>query len=387
MTTSWSELWQRYPDIWRMVLPSFLISFSFIGACYSWIQRVAKYPDSRWAKLPLLPGVRARDVHTTAKPRIGGLAMWLTIVLMLAMVGLSGHTSEWLNFKDTVRYGNATALGGLLAGMVVIFLFGLWDDLYSLKPVVQLTGQILAALCLVFGGIGVQYIRLPNGSPFFLDHLTISLPTWLGAGDVWLWSALFTIVWVLLTINVMNFFDGLDGLAGTIATTAAAMLFFVSMRGGFIATGTLALILMGTVAGFIPWNWHPSKLFMGTIGSQLLGFLLAIIAIISGGKVATAVLVLGIPIFDALVVIGRRLSAGESAFKADQRHLHHRLLKAGLSVPAVVILLNAVGLIFGVLAVVTQDSTTKGYLTLLVAIFMLLFILLSYYLEQGKSNC
>jgi UDP-GlcNAc:undecaprenyl-phosphate GlcNAc-1-phosphate transferase len=387
MLESLAELYGRYPEPWRIFLPVLLIANVCTAGLYALARGFGRGKGGRLGRWSWLPAVRPRDVHTAARPRVGGLAMWLTVTAAFLAITSHPDTARLLRFEPSASWGTDTALWGILAGMLVILLFGLWDDLASLSPGKQLAGQLLAAGCLVAAGVGVSYIRLPNDSIIYLDRVAVTLPAFLGGATVWVWSALFTVAWVLVMINVLNFFDGLDGLAGTIAVTAAVILFFVSMRGGFLATATLSLITAGAASGFLPWNWHPSKLFMGTVGSQLLGFLLAVIAIISGGKVATAVLVLGIPIFDAAVVILRRLLAGQSPFQADQRHLHHRLLKAGLSVPAVVLLLNGVALVFGVLAVQTQDSAMKGWLTLLVAASMGIFIALTYYWERqvGRS--
>ena len=357
-----------------MLILVFLFSLGLTGTLF-YLARSAK----------LLPTVRARDVHSTPKPRVGGVAMWLAVMASFLFV-VNSTAPQLLDFGNPHYWGIDRALWGIIAGMTVILVVGLLDDLFSLSPFVQLGGQFLAAFSLVMAGIGVRYIRLPHNYDLRFDQIPIHLPHFLGGETIWLWSALFTIVWVVAMINVMNFFDGLDGLAGSVAMTAAAVLVFVSLRVGFLATATLAIILAGSAAGFLPWNWHPSKIFMGTVGSQLLGFTLGVIAIISGGKVATAVLVLGIPLFDAGIVILRRLAAGQSPFQADQRHLHHRLLKIGLSTPWVVIVINAVAVTFGVLALRTQQSTQKGLLTLLLALCMGLFILITYLLEQRSKK-
>jgi len=312
----------------------------------------------------LLPGIRSRDVHTERKPRIGGVAMWLTLAISLLVLASSSHHASWLQFGNPLKEGLDSAVIGLLAGMVVLLVTGLIDDIVGLSPLAQFVGQVLSGIMLVLAGIGVTFIRLPFAQQLRLDFLSLPFHA-LNGQPIWLISALFTIGWVVLLINVINFFDGLDGLAGSIALTASVVLILISLRLGLAATATLAALLAATTIGFLPWNWYPSRIFMGTVGSQLLGFTLATIAIISGGKVATAVLVLGIPLFDALVVIVRRLLAGVSPFKADQRHLHHRLLKIGLPVPWVVITVNATALLFGILAYSTQESTVKGLLTLL----------------------
>lgn len=363
-------LLQRYPEAWRIFLQVFLATNLLIGFLYV----VAKKRNF------MMPKVRDRDVHTTPKPRVGGIAMWLIVFVSLIVLA-TGHRTDLIDFQ-----GSTHVLWGIFGAMGVVLVFGLLDDLVGLSPRAQLLGQVLAATVLIVGGLGVPYIRMPFGGELRLDTIALHLPSLLGGGVVWLWSALFTYFWVITMINVMNFFDGLDGLAGSVAMTSSLVLLLVSLRLGFIGAATLCVIIFGITAGFLPWNWNPSKLFMGTVGSQLLGMFLGIIAIISGAKVATAVLVLGIPLFDAVIVIIRRLLAHQSPFKADQRHLHHRLMKLGLPVPWVVVLINAIVLAFGALALRTQQSSTKGMLTLLLALCMALVVLVTYLLERRATK-
>lgn len=369
------ELLQTYPRWAAVWIPTFLVSFGLTGLLY----RLAMAKQ-------LLPAIRERDVHTTRKPRIGGVAMWLAIVVVFLI--LAGNTSSafLVDFGNSKIAGVDRALWGILAGMTVLLVAGILDDLHDFSWKVILGSQFLAALCLVVFGIGVPYVRLPGDFSINLTSWVIHLPAWLGGVNIAVWSAIFTLVWTMTIINVMNFFDGLDGLAGSVAFTAALILLLLSLNFGYIATATVAVVFSAAVGGFLPWNWYPSKIIMGTVGSQILGFLLGVIAIISGGKLATAVLVLGVPFLDAVVVIIRRLVAGQSPFKADQRHLHHRLLKIGLSVPSVVLLINAVAVVFGALALHVQRSTGKGVLTLILAACMGALIYFTYVLERRAAR-
>jgi len=365
------SLLRHYPNAWHLFLQVFFATEVVIAGLYFLATRTQI----------MMPVIRDRDVHTKRKPRIGGTAMWIVVALTLVLLA-TGSSHSLLDFQGPRVGGLDKELWGILAGMGVLLVFGLLDDLISLTPRVQLVGQLLAATALIIGGLQVPYIRVPFAdSLLHLDTVLIHLPVWLG-GTIAVWSALFTYLWVVLMINVMNFFDGLDGLAGSVAMTSSVVLLLVSLRLGFTGAATLCLIIFGITTGFLPWNWHPSKLFMGTVGSQLLGFLLAVVAIISGAKVATAVLVLGIPLFDAIIVIVRRLAAHQSPFKADQRHLHHRLLKIGLPTPWVVVLINVVVVTFGILALRTQETNQKGLLTLLLMLCMALFVLVTYLLER-----
>ena len=368
------SLLSTYPYWWEILLTVGVASFVMVGLLYRLAMK----------RVALLPKVRDRDVHTVPKPRVGGVAMWLVIAVALSLLATGILDGKLMGFGGISMGGIDRALWGILIGMVVLLGFGLYDDMKSLSPVTQLLGQFLAATAAVWGGIQVPYVRVPflESGMIRLDGTSFILPGFLGGGEVLIWGALFTYLWVLTMINVMNFFDGLDGLAGSVGMTAATVLFFVCLRLGLMAPATLALIVVGATAGFLPWNWHPSKLFMGTVGSQVLGFLLAVIAVVSGAKVATAVLVLGMPVLDALIVVVRRLLAGSSPLKADQRHLHHRLLKIGLSTPQVVILINVVAVTFGYLALRTQDSQGKGMLSLILVACMTTFIIITYLLER-----
>ena len=306
--------------------------------------------------------------------------MWSAMLVVILVILVLGKQNELLNFGP----GSGGAIYGILEGMGVIFLVGIIDDLYGLSPAWQLLGQVVAALCIVLNGVAVPFIRVPFYTLWHLDGTRLHI----FGHSFPIWADLFTMIWVVTMMNVMNFFDGLDGLAASVALTGSAILVLVSLRlgVGFIGPATLSLIVLGCTAGFLPWNWYPSKLFMGTVGSQLLGFMLGTIAIISGGKVATAMLVLGIPFLDAFVVIGRRLLAHQNPFVADQRHLHHRLLKIGLSVPYVVLLINVVAVTFGIFALKLQGSNSKGVLMLVLVGCMLVFISITYLLERRASK-
>ena len=341
-------LFERYPHLWGTFFSVALLSVLLTGGFY-WFAQQAK----------LLPAIRSRDIHTVRKPRVGGVAMWLAVVISLVFLATGpGHA--------LTDFGGNQLLA-ILAGLFVILVTGLIDDLYDLPWWGQISGQLLAAACLVVGGVGVPYIRVPLVGQVLLNSVV---------------SGTFTVLWTVTMINVLNFFDGLDGLAGSISLTACGILLIVALQFGYLSTATLTIVLAGAVAGFLPWNWHPSKLFMGTVGSQMLGFLLAVIAIVSGGKLATAVLVLGIPVFDALIVVLRRLNAHQSPFHADLRHLHHRLLKIGLPVPAVVLLVNSIAILFGVFALTFQQTNTKGLLTLLLMLLIVVGIIITYALER-----
>jgi UDP-N-acetylmuramyl pentapeptide phosphotransferase/UDP-N-acetylglucosamine-1-phosphate transferase len=173
-------------------------------------------------------------------------------------------------------------------------------------------------------------------------------------------------------VNTINFLDGLDGLAGGVSGIAFFVLFFLSLTPTVLQpeTAFLCIILAGCALGFLPYNFHPAKIFMGDSGSYFLGFMLAVLAIIAGGKIATALLVLGFPILDAFWVILRRILSFHSPFIADKKHLHHRLLEVGLSQRQAVGLIYFLSLCFGAVALFLQTGKQKSIALLVLGMVM-----------------
>jgi len=262
----------------------------------------------------------AKRLHRLPVPRIGGIAFWLAFVLVLPF---------FVQLE--------LPLFGFLIGLTFIFLLGLVDDFVQLPAFYKLTGQILGALILVLFGIGIHSLTNPFGGVFLLPF--------------WLDSAL-TIIWVVMVVNALNFLDGLDGLAGSVSFVAALVLGILSLL-IFVAqpsTATINFIVAGAILGFLFLNFHPARLFMGDSGSHFLGYVLATLAIISGGKIATAALVLGVPLIDFFWALIRRTAQGRSPVDRDLEHLHHRLLHLGLSQIQVVWVFVLLSLLFGSLA-------------------------------------
>lgn len=334
-------------------------------------------------RLKIIAIPRKRDIHQKPTPRLGGLAISITFIVILVVAYLLYPSA--LNFTNETRFGLDRHLLGIVIGSIIITLVGVWDDIFDLKPVKQLFWQFVAAIAVVAAGMGINFIRSPWG-PLPLDQWTFNLFS-LGqyTYTITFWSDLFTIVWLILIINVTNWLDGLDGLAAGVSGIAALTLFILSLLvGNNIATATLAIILAGSIFGFLPWNWNPAKIFMGSAGSYLLGYILGVIAIISGGKMATAIIVLGLPVFDAFWVASRRIISGKSPFLADRRHLHHRLIGAGLSVKKSVAILYAVAIVFGILALLDANASAK--LVLIIWTVAVLVILGTMTMALEKKN-
>ena len=261
-------------------------------------------------------------IHSKAIPRLGGPAILVAFLL-----------------GTIIAVPLDTPTVGLLVGAVVVVAITLVDDLRGLAPRDKFLGQLVAAAIPVAFGVRIDGISNPLGGIIFLS-LVVAIP--------------FTLFWIAGMMNAMNFVDGVDGLAGGVAVVAAAVLAMLSVRLGQYAIATMGIALVGAALGFLPFNFHRASIIMGDSGAHLLGYLIAVLAIIGGAKIATALLVLGIPVLEVAWTIARRLRAGGKFHARDTDHLHHRLLKAGLSPRKVVLAYYAVGAVFGVVALYFQ---------------------------------
>jgi len=247
-----------------------------------------------------------RRKHSGDISRLGGLGI---ITAFWSAVFLSGS----LVF-DSLKIG-------LVVSSVLIFIFGIWDDLKELSWKKQLAFQILIALIMIMSGLTVDYIANPwGGKEFRLDSLSVyGYPVL---------SSVFIVLWIVGFMNVVNWLDGLDGLAGGVGAIASFTLFALSISDlvNQPPLAILAVALTGALLGFLYFNLPPARIFMGSSGSLFLGFTLAVLAIFSGGKIATVFLVMGFPILDSVWVIYRRMKAGKSPFRGDRSHLHYQLL-------------------------------------------------------------
>lgn len=303
---------------------------------------------------------RPRDVHTEPIPRLGGVVV--TGIFVLVILGFAIFAPDVVSLTHERFLGIDRNLFGLLMGTLILMVVGVLDDLYDLRPLPRLAAQVVAAAQLPLFGVKVQWLAHPWGG----EVITLSP----------ILDAIMAITWIVLIINVINFLDGLDGLATSISSIALAILYLLALA-PFVDQPALAfivLILLGSALGFLPFNWHKARIFLGDSGSQTFGYLLAAAAIISGGKLATAALVLAIPILDALWAVIRRLLSGRSPFSPDREHLHHRLFDLGLRQPVVVGILMTVSIVFGMIAL---SSRTTGKVQALVASVVLMVAMLS----------
>jgi UDP-GlcNAc:undecaprenyl-phosphate/decaprenyl-phosphate GlcNAc-1-phosphate transferase len=300
--------------------------------------------------LALTPAVRAlarrwdlvdapgqRKIHTVSVPRIGGVAVTLGMLLALAATASMGHVSA----------ADVHAWSPVLLGGALIFGVGLWDDVRPRPAWVKLGVQLAAAGLTV--ALGVR-----------IDHLTLFGVT-LGLGSL---AVPLTIVWIVGLTNAFNLMDGLDGLASGLAIIAAGTCAVVSLARDDAQGYVLLLALLGALCGFLPYNFNPATIFLGDSGSLVVGYVLAVTAIPSFQKGATALVVVGplllfaLPISETLHSMARRLRGQglRQVFRADQKHLHYRLLGLGLSHRAAVLVLYGLSLSLSLVALMTMQT-------------------------------
>lgn len=288
-----------------------------------------------------------RKVHTSPTPLLGGIALWLSFVLV---------TSYYIFVRETPLFGNGYIhiehIIGIFLGGLFLVIGGALDDKWNLSWHKQVVWPLLAIASIVVSGIGVNFINNPFGGILRLD--TVQWNISLSENRVFsitLWADVFAVVWLLGMMYTTKLLDGLSGLVSGLSVIASFLLFFVSLSRNLQQNDTalLAIIFAGAALGFLVWNWHPAKIFLGEGGSLLCGFVLGVLAIIAGGKISTALLVMGIPILDMAWVIARRAFV-EKKFplsNSDRKHLHHRLIDAGLGHRQAVVFLYLLAATFG----------------------------------------
>lgn len=299
---------------------------------------------------------RERKIHPLPRPKLGGLAVFLSFAAGLVILGILGGTDEISQGK----------LAGLVIGAVILVIGGVLDDKYDLPAKIQIWFPVAAALIVVLWGTHISYITNPLGGAVVLDQYKIAAYPVLGS--------IFVFGWILAMTYTTKFLDGMDGLVSGISVIAGLVIFWLSLTPQVQQTSTafIALIFAGAALGFLPHNFHPARIFLGEGGSVFAGFMIGSLSVISGGKIATALLVLGIPVLDAAWVILRRLWFGASPFVGDKKHLHFRLLDIGLSQRQAVVFLYFLSAVFGITALFLQS---RGKLTALIVLGIVMLVL------------
>lgn len=324
----------------------------------------------------------ARRQHKNPTPLVGGLAIVATIVVVILYFIWQGDLlGEFLGGKQII---------GLVVGLCILMLGGLYDDKYGLPVALKILLPISAASVAVASGIGVNFITNPLGGVVRLDQVKIMLFVWQGVPYYLnLYADLFTVIWLTMLIYATELLDGLDGLVTGVTFIGAMTLFFLSLSAPVLQfdTALLLVIVAGAFLGFLPFNWNPARAFLGNVGSASAGYILGIIAIIAGGKIATTALVFGLPIIDAFwVVFYRVFWLHRSPLVADRNHLHFRLLDAGFSVKQVVLMFYSATLALGLAAVTMQTTGKIVTLGLLIVISLAVIYFVHFVTSKNEIN-
>lgn len=293
-----------------------------------------------------------RRMHSEAMPRFGGMAIFAGAEISLLI---------FLHHDPKIF---AIVIGG-----ACIYVVGVVDDLRGIPAKLKFLLQILCAVAAYAGGLQIDFVKNPLNEEAYINFSPVV-------------SFLITIFWIVALTNTVNLIDGLDGLAAGVAAIASACICYTAVLSGQFDVGLAMLAVSGAAFGFLPFNFHPAKIFMGDSGSLYLGYMIAVISILGNTKGATLiativpVLVLGLPIFDTLFAIIRRWVSGYPIMEADKGHLHHRIMSTGIGQRRTVLIMYCISAIMGMVAVliVRRIMLVAGVLMLVAGVLLLVFI-------------
>lgn len=337
----------------KFFLPAFYAAFLSLLATPIVIRLAKKYnlvddPKKRY---------HPAHTHTGIIPRAGGLAIFFGIALAIII---------FIPVSKLVI--------GIILGSLLLVVVGLADDRHDISPYIRLLTNALAAAIVVGAGAGIPYITNPiTGGILHLDTLRITF-SFFGPHSILVWADLLAFIWILWTINIVGWSAGVDGQMPGFVAISAFVLGLLSLRFSLQDSSQqvvtmIAFITAGGFLGFLPWNFFPQKIMPGYGGKTLAGLLLALLGILSYGKFGTAILVLSVPIIDALYTLLRRLSQKKSLVLADRGHLHHRLLDLGWGKRRIALFYWTVSAILGWIALtVTSRQKIFAFLAAAAAI-------------------
>lgn len=306
----------------------------------------------------------SRNIHTRPTARLGGLSIYVAMAVCIIFLLTTG---------TALTDGRITLLhyAGFLVGGFVLMLGGAFDDRFDLPPWLSIWSPLLATILLIGSGIEVEKLTNPFGG-------IVMLTPWQ--------SDLIVFVWMLAVIYTTKFLDGLDGLATSVSTVGVLMIMLLAMTTAYYQpdVALISAVVIGALLGFLFWNFHPASIFLGEGGSTFVGFTLGTLAVISGGKLATALLVLGVPLLDAMWVIMRRWRTGgvKQIFRGDRKHLHHRFLDLGWGQRRIVFVYVFVATAFGVSTLFLQS---RQKLVALVVLGIMMLIAAAVLVQKEKN--
>ena len=306
-----------------------------------------------------------RRINSVPIPRCGGIAMYLGLVAAAFTVFIGSRFFGWrLEGYYTFEGVNYIVL---YIGITLMFLVGLIDDITQLKPSIKFVGQIVAALVVVLSGISIGTVRMAITGDY-IDFGVFDTPV--------------SVLYLVVFVNVINLIDGLDGLAsGVVAIVSAALLYIVAMRGNIIFAYT-AIALIAVCLAFLRYNFFPASVFMGDSGSMLLGLIVGIVSIVGVTRTQSFVIMVvplaiaGVPVLDTISAIIRRLRGHQSIGQADMNHIHHRLMRSGLSQKRSVAVLWICSALLAVAGCVLSSYNGPVRWAVFVVLFVVVFVII-----------
>lgn len=328
--------------MWGDIAIAFLLAFITAFVITPYTIRLAK-------KVGAVDIPNDRRVNKKPMPRLGGLAVIAGFLVSVIYLVISASIEGKINLSED---GLNIKLLGILGGMLVLGIVCYIDDVKDIKPLVKLAGQVAAAIIVASSGVLIDNFTIPfKENSFVLNEV---------------FSFILTVGWIIGITNAINLIDGLDGLSSgiTLISCLSLVVVFALNESPLIAI-ILITALAGAIVGFLPYNFNPAKTFIGDVGSNFMGFALAIISILGVAKTYTAIvliapiMILALPIFDTIWAIIRRIIKSKSikgVFKADRGHLHHRLMAKGYTQKQSVLILYGATATFGMTAIILLDS-------------------------------
>jgi UDP-GlcNAc:undecaprenyl-phosphate GlcNAc-1-phosphate transferase len=340
---------------WLPLVASFLTSFLVTPLTIILAKKIKLEDNPKVHK-------QAKVVHQYTVPRGGGLPIFLSLLTVFLFLPPDKH------------------LRGIILGATITLIVGLLDDRYEerLSPFLRLITNFLAAGVVVGAGIGIAFITNPLGGVLRLDEPKIIFNFLGETRSIWIIADLFALLWISWCMNFVGWSAGVDGQLPGFVAISAAVIGLLSLR--FTGDVTqwpvviLAAITTGAYLGFLPWNFYPQKIIPGYGGKSLAGFLLGVLSILSGAKLATVILVLSVPLIDASYLLFKRISEGRLPVFGGREHLHHRLLDLGWGKRKIALFYWLTSAFFGILAL-NLNSRQKFYTIILLPALFLVFIL------------
>jgi UDP-GlcNAc:undecaprenyl-phosphate GlcNAc-1-phosphate transferase len=289
-----------------------------------------------------------RKVHSRIMPRLGGLAIFLSFIVGILIYSPVGEFHL-----------------PIVIGSIIIILTGMLDDVKEISPKFKLLGQIAAAaVVVIYGGLKVEFINLPFGGIIDFGYLSIPL----------------TMIWIIGITNAINLIDGLDGLAGGVSSIALFSIAGMSVFTGSPYVTVMALIVAISTVGFLFYNFHPAKIFMGDTGALFLGYIIAVLSLLGYKNVTfislvIPIIILAVPISDTFFAIIRRLVNKQPLSAPDKSHLHHCLLKSGFSHRQTVLLIYAMAAGCGLSAFIFSQATVWGSFILILVLLIIIEVI------------